>query len=75
MNKFFKDCENGMEEYNAYILSDEFRKDYEKLKEKYYPDVDPESFFNDVLMFDNEGNLIKYPEYSRLYSIESPCGK
>jgi hypothetical protein len=71
MNKFFKDCENGMKEYNAYILSDEFRKDYEKLKEKYYPDVNPERFFDDVLMFDPEGNPIKYPEYIKLYSHEA----
>lgn len=56
-----------MEEYNAYILSDEFKAEYEKLKEKYYPDADPSTYFNDVMMFDHEGNLIKYPEYMKRY--------
>jgi hypothetical protein len=56
-----------MQEYNAYILSDEFKTEYEKLKEKYYPDADPSTYFNDVMMFDHEGNLIKYPEYIKRY--------
>lgn len=58
---------NEMEKYNAYILSDEFKQEYEKVKEMYYPDADPSTYFNDVMMFDHEGNLIKYPEYMKRY--------
>jgi hypothetical protein len=49
---------SNREAYNAYILSDEFKQEYEKVKEMYYPDADPSTYFNDVMMFDHEGNLI-----------------
>lgn len=58
---------SNWEAYNDYVLSDKFKEEYEKLKEKYYPDADPSTYFNDVVMFDHEGNVIKYPEYMRLY--------
>ncbi len=62
------------DEYNAYILSDEFKREYEKLKEKFYPNADPAHYFDDVMMFDPDGNPIKYPEYIRLY-YEPSIGK
>ena len=33
--------ENDIDEYNSYILSEEFKEEYSKLWEKYYPNVNP----------------------------------
>ncbi|RPI80963.1 MAG: hypothetical protein EHM34_09305 [Nitrosopumilales archaeon] len=56
-----------IEEYHAYILSDEFKEEYKALCKQFFPNADPAHYFDDVMMFDAKGNPITYPEYIRLY--------
>ena len=59
--------ENALKEYNKYILSKEFQEEYKKLNKRCFPNADEANIFDDVIMFDEKENPIRYKEYIKIY--------
>jgi|ERR1700693_5802276 len=65
---------NPLQEYNAYVLSDEFKEECTKLMKKYYPSTKEKDYLKYIMLFDPEGSLIEYDEYINRYVAQTEKG-